>query len=112
MPPDLWSLYALMLKSRLFEEAVTQLWKEGLISGEMHLGTGEEAIIAGIVSQLSIGDAMALDHRGTLRRTGVSRVGSGHPDSICPGLHTNDYPIRSFSERSDSAQCRAHQGWC
>jgi len=41
MSPDLWSLYAFMLKSRLFEEAVARLWHEGLISGEMHLGTGE-----------------------------------------------------------------------
>jgi TPP-dependent pyruvate/acetoin dehydrogenase alpha subunit len=53
MPIDLWSLYVLMKKSRLFEEAVTQLWKDGLISGEMHLGTGEEAIIAGVVSQIA-----------------------------------------------------------
>ena len=58
MPIDLWSLYALMLKSRLFEEAVTQLWKDGLISGEMHLGTGEEAIIAGVVAHLGVHDAM------------------------------------------------------
>ena len=60
---DLWSLYALMKKSRLYEEAVTQLWEDGLISGEMHLGTGEEAIIAGIVSQMRPDDAMAVDHR-------------------------------------------------
>ena len=64
MPLDIWSLYALMLKSRLFEEAVAKLWQDGLISGEMHLGTGEEAIIAGVVSHLRDGDAMALDHRG------------------------------------------------
>ena len=62
---DLWSLYSLMKKSRQFEQAVTQLWKDGLISGEMHLGTGEEAIIAGVVSQLLSGDAMAVDHRGS-----------------------------------------------
>ena len=48
MPPDKWPLYALMLRSRLFEEAIAQLWHDGLISGEMHLGTGEEAIIAGV----------------------------------------------------------------
>jgi len=65
MPIDQWFLYALMKKSRLFEEAVTKLWKAGLISGEMHLGTGEEAIIAGVVSQLTPGDAMAVDHRGS-----------------------------------------------
>ena len=65
MQPEMWSLYPLMLKSRLFEEGIAKLWDEGLISGEMHLGTGEEAIMAGIVPQLRSGDAMALDHRGT-----------------------------------------------
>jgi len=65
MPADLWALYDLMLKSRLFEEAVAQLWRDGLISGEMHLGTGEEAVVAGVVAHLRDGDAMALDHRGT-----------------------------------------------
>ncbi len=65
MQPDLWSLYAMMLKSRLFEEGIAALWHQGLISGEMHLGTGEEAIVAGVVDHLKDGDAMALDHRGT-----------------------------------------------
>lgn len=93
MPIDLWSLYALMLKSRLFEESVTQLWKEGLISGEMHLGTGEEAIIAGVVAHLGDNDAMALDHRGTaaLLMRGVDpililRELLGKPDGLCGGM--------------------------
>ncbi len=93
MPIDLWSLYALMLKSRLFEESVTQLWKEGLISGEMHLGTGEEAIIAGVVKHLEEQDAMALDHRGTaamLMRgvdpTLILRELLGKPDGLCGGM--------------------------
>lgn len=92
MKPDLWSLYALMQKSRLFEEAITQLWKDGLISGEMHLGTGEEAIVAGIISQLKAEDAMALDHRGTppLLMRGVDpvlilRELLGRPDGLCGG---------------------------
>ncbi len=93
MPPDLWSLYRLMLTSRLFEEAIAQLWHDGLISGEMHLGTGEEAIIAGVVSQLRDGDAMALDHRGTaaLLMRGVDpvlilRELLGHPGGLCGGM--------------------------
>ena len=45
MPSDLWSLYELMLKSRLFEEAIAKLWHDGLISGEMHLDTGEVAAL-------------------------------------------------------------------
>jgi TPP-dependent pyruvate/acetoin dehydrogenase alpha subunit len=92
MPPDLLSLYAMMLHSRLFEEAVAQLWHAGLISGEMHLGTGEEAIAAGIVSQLQDGDALALDHRGTppLLMRGVDpllilRELLGRPDGLCAG---------------------------
>jgi pyruvate dehydrogenase E1 component alpha subunit len=55
-----------MFHARLFENAVAQLWREGLISGEMHSGAGEEAISAGIVSHLIENDAMALDHRATI----------------------------------------------
>lgn len=89
---DLWSLYALMRRSRLFEEAVTRLWHDGLISGEMHLGTGEEAIIAGVVSQLGPGDAMAVDHRGSAAflMRGVDpvlllREMLGRDDGLCGG---------------------------
>jgi acetoin:2,6-dichlorophenolindophenol oxidoreductase subunit alpha len=93
MAPDLWSLYELMYKSRTFEEAVRQIWKEGKISGEMHLGLGEEAIVAGIVSQLTEGDAMALEHRGTapMIMRGVDpysllREFMGKPDGLCGGM--------------------------
>jgi len=93
VPPDLWSLYALMLKSRLFEEAIAKLWHDGLISGEMHLGTGEEAIIAGVVAHLREYDAMALDHRGSaaMLMRGVDpililRELLGHTDGLCGGM--------------------------
>jgi len=92
MTVDLWFLYENMLRSRLFEEAVTRAWNEGKISGEMHLSVGEEAIVAGTVLQLQDGDAMALDHRGTspMIMRGVSPVlllGEflGHPDGLCAG---------------------------
>lgn len=92
MSADIWVLYALMLKSRLFEEAVARLWRDGLISGEMHLGTGEEAVVAGVVAQLRDGDAMALDHRGTaaLLMRGVDpaailRELLGRPDGLGQG---------------------------
>jgi TPP-dependent pyruvate/acetoin dehydrogenase alpha subunit len=92
MPPDLWSLYNLMYRSRTFEEAVRQVWKDGKISGEMHLGMGEEAIVAGIVSQLIEGDAMALEHRGTspMLMRGVDpadllREFMGKSDGLCGG---------------------------
>ena len=62
---DLLYLYKQMLRSRRFEELVKDLWEKGKISGEMHLGIGEEAIAVGVISHLREGDAMALDHRGT-----------------------------------------------
>ncbi len=93
MKADLWYLYENMLRSRLFEEAVTQAWLDGKISGEMHLSTGEEAIVAGTVLQLQEGDAMALDHRGTspLVMRGVDliplfREFLGHRDGLCGGM--------------------------
>lgn len=93
MSPEPWALYALMLRSRLFEEAIAGLWHDGFISGEMHLGTGEEAIVAGVVGQLRDGDAMALDHRGTaaLLMRGVDpvlilRELLGLPDGLCGGM--------------------------
>jgi len=62
---DIWSLYKQMYRSRIFEEAIAKLWQDGLISGEMHLGLGEEAICAAVNAHLEDGDALALDHRGT-----------------------------------------------
>ncbi|MFQ6115354.1 MAG: thiamine pyrophosphate-dependent enzyme [bacterium] len=93
MQPDLWSLYRQMLRSRLFEEAVIQLWDEGKISGEMHLGIGEEAIAAGVVAHLRDEDALALDHRGTppLLMRGIDpvvllREFLGRSDGLCAGM--------------------------
>lgn len=93
MSHDIWSLYELMLRSRLIEEAIAEFWHEGLISGEMHLGTGEEAINAGIISHLIEGDAMALDHRGTgpLIMHGVDPILIlhellGQPSGLCRGM--------------------------
>ena len=62
---DIWALYRQMLRCRLFEQAVAALWQAGQISGEMHLGIGEEAIVVGVLAHLQEGDALALDHRGT-----------------------------------------------
>lgn len=93
MQPDLWSLYRQMLRSRLFEAVVRRLWNAGSISGEMHLGMGEEAIAAGVVDHLRDGDALALDHRGTpaLLMRGVDPVALlremlGRPDGLCRGM--------------------------
>jgi acetoin:2,6-dichlorophenolindophenol oxidoreductase subunit alpha len=63
--PDLPDLYLQMVRMRRFEEALAELWRRGLISGELHLGVGEEAIAAGVVAHLLDGDALALDYRAT-----------------------------------------------
>ena len=93
MEPDGVALYSQMLKSRRFEEAVSQLWEEGHISAEMHLNIGEEGIIAGVVDHLIDGDAMALDHRGTapLVMRGADLVSllkefMGEEDGLCRGM--------------------------
>ncbi len=65
MQPDIGKLYQQMLRARLFEELLQGLWEDGLISGEMHLGTGEEGIIIGVLDHLEDGDSLALDHRPT-----------------------------------------------
>jgi TPP-dependent pyruvate/acetoin dehydrogenase alpha subunit len=92
MQPDIWTLYSLMLKSRLFEQGIARLWHDGRISGELHQGTGEEAIVAGVVSHLREGDAMALDHRGTaaLLMRGENPISivqelMGSNDGLCRG---------------------------
>jgi pyruvate dehydrogenase E1 component alpha subunit len=89
---DLWYLYRHMYRSRLFEEAIKRLWQIGDISGELHLGIGEEAISAGIVTQMREGDALALDHRGTppLLMRGIDPASMlkellGKQDRLCSG---------------------------
>jgi pyruvate dehydrogenase E1 component alpha subunit len=82
-----------MLRSRLFEQAVIQLWDDGKISGEMHLAIGEEAIAAGVVGQIENGDALALDHQGTpplimrgIDPTLILLEFLGHPEGLCGGM--------------------------
>ena len=89
---DFWLHYKLMLHSRLFEECVRQLYYDGMIAGEMHLGIGEEGIAAGVISQLSPGDALALDHRGTpqllmwgIEPAALLKEFLGGEDGLCGG---------------------------
>lgn len=63
--PDLASLFGTMVRMRAVEEALADLWRRGLISGELHLGVGEEAVIAGVLDHLGPTDALALDYRPT-----------------------------------------------
>jgi len=65
MAPELHDLFRQMARARAFEDALGALWHEGHVSGELHLGTGEEGVAAGVAACLRAGDAVALDHRCT-----------------------------------------------
>ena len=64
MPADPWMLYRWMLTSRLFEQEVARLWRAGLVSGEMHLGTGEEGIY--VLESVVVGGGTHLEPRATV----------------------------------------------
>ncbi|MCZ7526485.1 MAG: thiamine pyrophosphate-dependent enzyme [Acidimicrobiia bacterium] len=92
MRPDLERLVGSMARMRAFEEASAALWRRGLVSGSSTSGTGEEAIVAGVLDHLVEGDALALDHRSTppLVARGVDLVTLllellGHEDGLCAG---------------------------
>jgi pyruvate dehydrogenase E1 component alpha subunit len=89
---DLPNLYRQMLRARSYELVVEDLWHRGLIAGEMHLGTGEEAVAAGVVTFLGDGDGLALTHRCSpaLVVRGVPLVPMlrellGREDGLCGG---------------------------
>ena len=91
--PALIDHYRAMALARAFELLLLELWEEGRISGELHLGTGEEAVAAGVAPLLRDGDALALDHRPTpfLLLRGVDpvlmvREMLGRADGLCGGF--------------------------
>lgn len=57
-------LYTVMLKIRLFEERVVDLYSRGLIPGLAHLYIGEEAVATGVCSALEEKDYITSTHRG------------------------------------------------
>lgn len=116
MEPNLKNLYKLMYKARYFEEIIAELWNEGYISGEMHLGIGEEGIIAGVIDHLEDGDALLLDHRSTppLVMRGVDIVSIllellGSKNGLCCGngghmhLFSKEYSVASSGIVGSSA---------
>jgi TPP-dependent pyruvate/acetoin dehydrogenase alpha subunit len=86
-------LFLQMARIRQMEIELGSLWRQGLISGELHLGIGEEAAVAGVVDHLVEGDALALDHRSTpplvARGTDVTALVLemlGSPEGLCGGM--------------------------
>jgi pyruvate dehydrogenase E1 component alpha subunit len=90
--PDLVGLYRQMCRIREVERAVADLWRAGLVSGEMHLGLGEEATVAGVLAHLRDGDALSVDYRSTppfvargVDLEALFRELLGDPDGLCGG---------------------------
>ena len=88
-------LFHQMVRMRRFEEALSELWHQGRISGELHLGIGEEGIVAGVLDHLIEGDALALDHRPT-----PALVGRGTDLSL----------LALEMVGADAGLCRGHGG--
>lgn len=89
------ALYRQMVRMRRFEEALAELWGQGLVSGEMHLGIGEEAIAAGVAAHLRDGDALALDYRPT-------------PVLVGRGVEMTSMLLEALG--SEHGLCRGHGG--
>ncbi len=63
-PKILVERYRLMLRIRFHEEAIKTLFTRGMIGGTTHLYIGQEAIAAGLVTQLRKDDFISSTHRG------------------------------------------------
>ena len=57
-------LYTVMIKIRLFEERIVDLYARGLVPGLAHLYIGEEAVAAGACALLREDDFITSTHRG------------------------------------------------
>ncbi len=53
-----------MIRIRLFEESLADLYKRGLLVGVVHLSVGQEATAVGVCSALRPGDQITSTHRG------------------------------------------------
>ena len=63
-PDALIQMYAGMLRVRLFEERVRELFAGGRIPGFLHTSVGQEAIAVGVAAALRPDDYMLSTHRG------------------------------------------------
>ena len=103
-PDRLVSLYATMLRVRLFEERVRELYAGGRLPGFIHLSIGQEAVAAGAAAALRPDDYVFSTHRGHghLIAKGGSLRGLmaelyGKRDGVCHGkggsMHIADVSV-------------------
>ena len=63
-PDLLLAMYAGMLRVRLFEERVRELFAGGRVPGFLHTSIGQEAIAVGVATALRADDYILSTHRG------------------------------------------------
>jgi len=97
-------MYKQMLKIRLFEEKVFDLYAQNLVPGTIHLYLGEEAIAVGICTALNKDDYITSTHRGhghciakgaELKRTMAEILGkkTGYCKGKGGSMHIADFSI-------------------
>lgn len=64
-PDQLLQMYAGMVRVRLLEERVRELFAAGRIPGFLHTSIGQEATAAGVAAALRPDDYVLSTHRGT-----------------------------------------------
>ncbi len=91
-PDQLLGMYAGMLRVRMFEERVRELFANGRIPGFLHTSLGQEAIAVGVCSALRGDDYVLSTHRGhghLIAKGGAMRGLMaelyGKPTGICHG---------------------------
>jgi pyruvate dehydrogenase E1 component alpha subunit len=106
LPPieTLVSLHRTMLRIRLFEERVQELFVGRKLPGFVHVYTGEEAVAAGVCAALSPDDYITSTHRGhghaIAKGVGLDRLMAelyGKETGVCRGrggsMHVADFSL-------------------
>ena len=57
-------MYRTMIRIRLFEKRAHDLFLQNLVKGTTHLGTGQEAVAAGVSQAMNDDDYMFVTYRG------------------------------------------------
>jgi TPP-dependent pyruvate/acetoin dehydrogenase alpha subunit len=63
-PDALLSMYASMVRVRVFEERARELFQQGRIPGFLHTSVGQEAVAVGVAAALRADDYVLSTHRG------------------------------------------------
>jgi len=89
------SMYESMLRQRLLDEKVVELYKKGLIQGIAHPALGQEAVAGGVIATLSKEDLIVSNHRG-------------HGHSLAKGVSERAMFSELFGK--ESGMCRGRGG--